>query len=128
MSETIQKLDPVIKERILRTLRSGNYKYASGVLCEHGDEPGQYEYCSLGAIYHSVGVSNESLLQKRSNIFKDMLPIEVRECLAPFTVDGYRGGGSYGGDLHPGSAVMNRNDNSLSRSYKEAIEWIEKNL
>lgn len=119
-----QKLDPVVKQRILKALRSGRYRFTRGTLFEttnrhsldaDGDLIGQH--CTLGVIYKEFGIKNSELVG-RGNLTYEQIPKNLRECIGKFFADG--------GSCPKGRRAMNINDDS--DSYEGAAQWIEDNL
>lgn len=116
------KLNPIIKQKILKALRSGEYKYVNGTL--HRIRNGEDTYCALGVVYHCLGISN-STLRGKANISKVEVPDKLEKCIPKMFLTNTK----QAENAHlPADKIITLNDKSMTKSYQEAAEFIEDNL
>lgn len=119
MENIKEKLDPVVKQKILKALRSGKYTFTRDKLFEQTgkvDEDGDLigKHCTVGVIFKEFGIPN-TVLQYRKVLNLYDLPLNLHKCIGRF----FTGQGI-------GVHTMAINDNDVS--YAKAANWIEENL
>jgi hypothetical protein len=106
----VKKLTKKQKERVLCALSGKKYKYANGTL--HKIQGTEHAYCALGAIGKEfTGKDIEGGILDIDNTGSDWkkIPAALRN-----------------DDIQ--DEILSRNDASTTKSYKEARQWIIKNL
>lgn len=111
------KLNPVLKDQIVKTLRSKKYKFTRDTL--YDDLNGQY--CTLGVVYHMLGVDNE-ILDGNGSLASYDIPSELKKCVPKVFLDD----DPIGNEVV--NTITNLNDKIDTKSYRKTATWIEKNL